>query len=165
MKTTVQNRQEQYPLNLSKIRNLTALLSRLLAAEHPETGLEHTGVILLDDPGMQALNGRYFQKDRPTDVISFRYAAVPGAASPAGEVLVNVDRAVQVGPRHQGVSLELALYIAHGVNHLSGADDATPAERAAMRRTERRWLRAAAAKGLTEGLVGETGRREGRDAI
>lgn len=111
-------------------------------------------MILLDDAGMQALNRQYFQKDRPTDVISFRYAAVPGVAGPAGEVLVNVDRAVQVGPRHQGISPELALYIAHGVNHLSGVDDATPAERAAMRRTERRWLKAAAAKGLIEGLVG-----------
>jgi ssRNA-specific RNase YbeY (16S rRNA maturation enzyme) len=38
------------------------------------------------------------------------------------------------------MNAELALYIAHGFDHLSGADDDTPARRAAMRRTEMRWL-------------------------
>jgi len=161
MKTTVQNQQERHPLNLLKIRKLTVQLSRSLAAEHPETALEQVALILLGDAQMQALNRQYFQKDRPTDVISFRYAAVPGVAEPTGEVLVNVDRAVQAGPQHQGVSAELALYIAHGINHLSGADDATPPQRAAMRRTERRWLKAAASEGLAEGLLEGDGAFEG----
>ena len=36
---------------------------------------------------------------------------------------------------------ELALYLAHGCDHLTGADDATPAGRARMRRRELGWLR------------------------
>jgi ssRNA-specific RNase YbeY (16S rRNA maturation enzyme) len=49
---------------------------------------------------------------------------------------------VREGPQHDGADAELALYIAHGFDHLSGADDNTPARRAAMRRTEMRWLAA-----------------------
>ncbi|MBQ3810327.1 MAG: hypothetical protein II839_05855, partial [Kiritimatiellae bacterium] len=37
---------------------------------------------------------------------------------------------------------ELALYLAHGFDHLAGSDDATAAGYRAMRRRELRWLAA-----------------------
>jgi len=60
-----------------------------------------------------------------------------------GELLVHVERAWQVGSRRRGwsASRELALYIAHGCDHLNDAEDATPAGRQRMRRRELRWLR------------------------
>jgi ssRNA-specific RNase YbeY (16S rRNA maturation enzyme) len=60
-----------------------------------------------------------------------------------GELYVNGDRAVAAAPPRAGWSpaKELMLYIAHGMDHLSGADDATPSERAAMRRRELGWIR------------------------
>lgn len=85
-------------------------------------------------------NREFFGKDRPTDVISFRCDPVPGEDGVTGDLIVNVERAVQEGPDHSGADAELALYIAHGFNHLSGADDNTPGKRAAMRRTELRRL-------------------------
>jgi probable rRNA maturation factor len=126
-----------------------------MTEEHPDLHIEQIGVVCLDDAQMTAVNREYFAKNRPTDVISFRYDPLPGADGAEGEVLVNVERAVQVGGRYQGRSAELALYLAHGMNHLSGADDATPAERAAMRRTERRRLKKAAEAHLTENLITE----------
>jgi len=54
--------------------------------------------------------------------------------------------------RAGGPDRELALYLAHGCDHLAGADDATPRQRAAMRRRELRWLRAAAHADLLMGL-------------
>jgi ssRNA-specific RNase YbeY (16S rRNA maturation enzyme) len=71
----------------------------------------------------------------------------------SGDLIVNLDRAVQEGPRQKGIDYELALYIAHGLNHLSGADDDTPETRRKMRATETAWLRAAAKEGLLENLV------------
>lgn len=68
-----------------------------------------------------------------------------------GEIHVNAQRAAQVAPRD--ANHELALYIAHGLNHLSGARDHTPRERRRMRRRELAWLREAAALGLLKGLV------------
>ncbi len=86
--------------------------------------------------------------------MTFRYAALPGAAArPAAEIVVNVERAMAEGLRQAvrrpawSPGHELALYVAHGCDHLTGADDNDPAARRRMRRRELRWLRAAAADG------------------
>ena len=100
--------------------------------------------MLVDDAGITQTNREYFAKNRPTDVISFRYDPVPGEGDVfSGDLIVNVDRAVQVGPDHQGIDYELALYIAHGFDHLSGAEDDTDAKRKKMRATETAWLKQA----------------------
>jgi probable rRNA maturation factor len=97
--------------------------------------------LLTDDAGITQPNREFFGKDRPTDVISFRYDPIPGEDPAAtGDLIINVECAVREGTVREGAEAELALYIAHGFDHLSGADDNTPAKRAAMRRTELRWL-------------------------
>jgi len=109
--------------------------------------------VLVDDEGITQTNREYFRKNRPTDVISFRYDPVPGeSAAFSGDLIVNVERAAAVGPAHNGVDYELALYIAHGFDHLTGADDATEAQRKHMRATETTWLRKAGK--LAECLMG-----------
>lgn len=110
-------------------------------------------IVLVDDAGMTQTNREYFGKNRPTDVISFRYDPVPGEDDAwSGDLIVNVDRAMQVGPDHKGVDYELALYCAHGFDHLSGAEDDTDARRRKMRATETAWLKEAG--GMAEGLIG-----------
>ncbi len=110
-------------------------------------------LVLMDDPGIAALHERYLGDHRPTDVISFAYPPSPGAAEGhTGEVVVNVERAVREGPRHDGTERELALYIAHGCHHLTGADDHTPTLRARMRRVETQWLQEAETEGVLAGL-------------
>ena len=63
----------------------------------------------------------------------------------------NLERARAEGRgRPGGPARELALYLAHGLDHLAGADDDVPARRRAMRRRETAWLDAdpAAWRGL-----------------
>ena len=111
--------------------------------------------MLVDDEGITQTNREYFGKNRPTDVISFRYDPVPGEDTVcSGDLLVNVDRAVQEGTARGYVNYELALYIAHGFDHLSGADDDTPEKRKKMRATETTWLRKADKDNLIDGLLG-----------
>lgn len=98
--------------------------------------------MLTDDNGITPPNLEFFGKNRPTDVISFRCDPIPGEEGATGDLIVNAECALREGPTHDGPAAELALYIAHGFNHLSGADDNTPQKRAAMRRTEKRWLAA-----------------------
>ncbi len=98
-------------------------------------------LLLTDDVHITQTNREFFGKDQPTDVISFRYEAIPGETGCTGELLVNIDCAVREGPVHNGIDHELALYIAHGFNHLSGANDDTPACRTAMRHIELSWLK------------------------
>ena len=123
-----------------------------LAQKLPElTGTEwdSVGLLLLDDESIAQTNRDYFGKDRPTDVISFRYDPIPGEPPAfSGDLLVNVQRALQEGPNQKGSSHELALYIAHGIDHLSGSEDDTPEKRAAMLSTETAWLEEAQDLGL-----------------
>lgn len=120
----------------------------------PEWSWSELSLVLTDDSGITELNQTYFNKSHPTDVISFCYPPMPGGdAGYTGEVIVNVQRAAEVGPEHEGSSNELALYIAHGCHHLTGASDHTPALRDAMRRQELVWLESAAEKNLSQDLI------------
>ena len=99
---------------------------------------------LLDDDASAAVNAAILGHAGPTDVITQQYAPVPGEPPGLlGEIFLNADQAVRAAPRRVGWTpdRELALYLAHGFDHLSGADDATPRERARMRRRELAWLR------------------------
>jgi probable rRNA maturation factor len=140
MKTVIQNKQTTHRINLPALRRLTADLARRLETADPDTVWDEVTLLLTDDAGITQTNREFFGKDRPTDVISFRCEPVPGEDGATGDLVVNVERAVQEGPKHDGIHAELALYIAHGFDHLSGAEDDTPARRAAMRRTEIGWL-------------------------
>ncbi|VGO16583.1 Endoribonuclease YbeY [Pontiella desulfatans] len=109
-------------------------------------------IVLTDDAGITPANLEYFGKERPTDVISFRYDPVPGEDEGfSGDLIINVDRAVQVGPEQNGADYELALYMAHGFDHLSGAEDDTPEKKQAMLATETAWLEEAGE--MATGLV------------
>ena len=150
MKTVLINRQKRR-ISLPAIRRLTAKLAAALEAADPDTVWQEVTLLLTDDSGITQYNREFFGKDRATDVISFRSEPIPGEDGVTGDLIVNVERAVMEGPNHDGIAAELALYIAHGFNHLSGADDNTPAKRAAMRRTERRRL--AELKSEIKGLI------------
>ena len=154
MKTFPINRQDKHPVQLTKLQNLTDWLGRKLEASTAPDTWSEVSIVLVDDDGITQTNREYFGKNRPTDVISFRYDPVPGE-EPAfgGDVVVNVDRAMQEGTARGSVDRELAFYIAHGFDHLSGADDDTPEKRTNMHATETAWLRAAEKEGLLEGLV------------
>ena len=106
-------------------------------------------VILQDDAFSaevhQAINGAA----GATDVVTQRYDALPDEPPGVyGELYVNCDQAVRAAPRRRGwnAAKELLLYVAHGMDHLSGADDREPADYARMRRRELAWLKQALAE-------------------
>ncbi len=113
-------------------------------------------IVLADDEGMRSINRAHRGHNIVTDVISFTYPPAPGDSAYAGEVVVNVEQAVREGPRHGGAQSELALYIAHGCHHLTGATDDTPLRRRRMRKTEQSWLRRAAEQEPFDNLMQET---------
>ena len=80
----------------------------------------------------------------PTDAIPQGYDPMPGEEDGIyGEVYVNCERAMKCAPRRPGWSpaKELLLYVAHGMDHLSGADDSSSEDYDRMRRRELAWLR------------------------
>ena len=100
-------------------------------------------VILQDDAFSAEVHEAINGATGPTDVITQRYDAMPGEADGIyGELYVNVDQALRAAPKRRGWSpaKELLLYVAHGMDHLSGADDLKPGDYERMRRRELNWL-------------------------
>lgn len=108
-------------------------------------------VHLVGDGESARINSVIMGHEGPTDVITQRYDSIPGEPQGlSGELYVNAKCALREGPKRPrwSAALELLLYVAHGIDHLSGADDATEAEYRAMRRRELSWISAARRKGI-----------------
>ena len=100
-------------------------------------------VVLQDDAFSAEVHLAVNGAEGPTDAITQRYDPMPGEPDGIyGEVYVNCDRALSAAPRRAGWSAakELLLYVAHGMDHLSGADDHAEADYNRMRRRELKWL-------------------------
>lgn len=101
-------------------------------------------VILQDDAFSAETHAAINGVEGPTDVTTQGYDAMPPEPEGIyGELYVNVDQAVRVAPKRKGWSAakELLLYVAHGMDHLSGADDHDPADYVRMRRRELGWMK------------------------
>ena len=91
-------------------------------------------VAIGDDAWMQGLNEAYQGKQTPTDVLAFPQEGAPEGENPLlGEVAISAETAERQA-RELGHSLgrELEILLAHGILHLTGWDDATPARRRRM---------------------------------
>lgn len=94
----------------------------------------------MDDIQSQEVNNMHLHHDYPTDVITYTLPPFPGDETFSGEIIVNVEYAFEHFKRSFTFQKELALYIAHGFDHLSGANDRSETEHNRMRRRELRWL-------------------------
>ena len=106
---------------------------------------QEVDVHLQDDAESDAAHRAVMGIEGATDVITQGYDAMPPEPEGVyGELFVNCDRAKSAAPKRRGWSpaQELLLYVAHGMDHLSGADDHAPEDYARMRRRELGWLRA-----------------------
>lgn len=161
MKIALHNLQRQRRINRLALKRLLLFLARKLSpAPAPRADwkapdrYDALSLILVDHSKIRALKKRFFAMAIHTDVITFHYA-IPSrdGIQTCGEVIVNVQQAVDNGHRPRGADHELALYIAHGIDHLCGYDDPTSHARRKMRRRELTWLRQARQKGLFAGLL------------
>ncbi|WP_029417569.1 rRNA maturation RNase YbeY [Brevundimonas bacteroides] len=99
-------------------------------------------VLLSDDETVRDLNARFRGKDRPTNVLSFPAAAIPGAdIQPLGDIVLGFGVCADEA-RAQGRSLSdhLSHLTVHGVLHLLGRDHEDDVEAEAMEAEEREIL-------------------------
>jgi len=142
MKIIVLNHQRSYSVNTKALAALAKQLAALAQKRMPDDVWQEVTIHLLTDESIAPVNQAIMNHEGATDVITQRYDICPGEPEGLiGELFINVQRACTIA-RAKGWTKqqELALYLAHGFDHLTGADDATAKERAAMRRRERRWL-------------------------
>lgn len=110
---------------------LDPVLAEVLAS-HPGSELESLDELelsLVDDATLAEVHRDFLDDPTVTDVITF----------PHGEILVSVEmaarRAQEFGKGEKG---ETFLYLIHGILHLAGLDDRTPADAAEMAREQER---------------------------
>jgi probable rRNA maturation factor len=96
--------------------------------------LEDLSIILVSDRRMAELHRRFLDLSGPTDVITFQH----------GEIFVSAETA-RSHARRFGNSLEdeLRLYVVHGLLHLHGFDDKSPADATEMERAQKKLVAAA----------------------
>lgn len=100
-------------------------------------------VVLQDDASSDDAHRAIMGVVGATDVITQGYEAIPPEPPGVyGELYVNCEQAQRAAPKRRGWSAakELLLYVAHGMDHLSGADDHAPVDYARMRRRELAWI-------------------------
>ena len=94
-------------------------------------------ILILDNIGIQEINRKYLQRDRPTNVISFAMQEGEGAGlSPLvlGDVVISADRAA-ADAAEAGIQFEHELWflLVHGILHLLGYDHERGSEQDAER--------------------------------
>jgi len=142
MNLQIDNRQNFVKLDRAGLRQLVHLLATRALRGERGTAWSGITVVLTNDRGIQTFKQAAFGYREITDVVTLRYAPSPADPGIEGEIFINVQRAAAAPCRaNWSPAHDLALYIAHGLDHLSGADDATPATRRRMRQRELRWLR------------------------
>ena len=142
MKLIVLTHQRRYSVNSKVLATFARKIAVLAQKRTPGDVWQEVTIHLLTDEGISPVNQAIMNHEGATDVITQRYDTCPGEPEGLiGELFINVQRACTIArPKGWTRQHELALYLAHGFDHLTGADDATANERAAMRRRERRWL-------------------------
>ena len=118
---------------------LERLVRRVLAAEG--VGEAEISLTLVDDRRISRLHAEWFDDPSPTDVITFPLSE-PAKGSLAGDIVVSAETARRRAREFGWTARqELAYYVVHGLLHLTGHDDTSPARRRAMRARERSVMR------------------------
>jgi probable rRNA maturation factor len=148
---SVRNLQQKVPVNVGELENFAAEAAKrslqLPRRKRTELAkLRELFVWLISDRRMALLHRKFLGLAGPTDVLTFQH----------GEIFISVETArrnarvfeeedARRGRRSHGggnpLVRELKLYIVHGLLHLHGFDDQTPAEARRMKRMQEKILR------------------------
>jgi probable rRNA maturation factor len=136
------NRQRRIRLNTTWLRRV-AKTALPICREISDDGhfalrdLPEIVVAIVSDPAIAQIHVDFMGIEGPTDVITFDH----------GEIVISADTAMAYATRYSHpIEQELALYTIHGLLHLNGFDDLSPASAARMRKTQARILRQILAK-------------------
>jgi len=135
----VLNRQRRIPLNLRWLRE-GAEAAMPLCREVCDDGrfalrsLAEIDVAIVSDAVIARIHEEFMGIEGATDVITFEHGEIVMSAETARVNAVHYDHSIEE---------ELLLYTIHGLLHLNGFDDQTPADAARMKRAQARIWRQA----------------------
>ena len=135
-----------------------------LAKRHGAPVYADVSITFLGDRDICRIHEEALGISGTTDVITLPYALAPGIPASA-EIFINATLAFSRGLNRTSLDLvgdesrrtwspshELALYLAHGFDHLAGNDDQSSAGFTAMRKREIKWVEKAFSLGIAQTL-------------
>ncbi len=123
MSVAIANEQRRLRVPRKKIHEIV----EAVLADRGKAGLD-VSVAVVDNRAIRKLNRQYLGRDDVTDVIAFGGEDEWGHGL-LGDIAVSAEKARQEAERRGGsAQAELLLYVVHGLLHLLGMDDATPAQ-------------------------------------
>ena len=131
---------------LKALRGMAREMLRGLGCHEDNTELS---LLLTDNEGIRALNRRYLDRDRPTDVLSFPMwdfnseLRTPNSELILGDVVISIEKARKQA-EELGVTMdeELSRLLVHGILHLFGFDhEKSSKEAQRMKKEEERLLK------------------------
>jgi len=131
-----------FELNIPKPKiqktNTRNWLSNVVRKENKRIKSVEINYIFCGDAHLLSLNQKYLNKDTLTDVITFDYSE---KNTLKGDVFISYERVKDNAKKfHQKTPDELLRVIVHGLLHLLGYKDKTPAERKVMTQKEDHYL-------------------------
>jgi len=140
MEITFTDLQNKVHLNSSQI---IRIIKSVLRYEKIKTAT--LSVVFVNYQRMTALNKQFLNRYYATDVLAFDMRDDEDSArkpkAMAGDIIISTDAALKhTRTSGSGLADELALYLVHGILHLLGYDDHSPADVKRMREKEREVL-------------------------
>jgi probable rRNA maturation factor len=132
----IQNLQTIIPLNLPRLK---AQIRKVLL--HQRIVDARLSFVFVDDSKIKTLNKKYLRHDYATDVLTFDLRQLGSRYSVDGEIIISSQTAKRHAAAYDvNVKDEILLYMVHGVLHLLGYDDHSPAKIKKMRAQEKKLL-------------------------
>lgn len=127
------NRQRKLKLDTDKVRQIAR---KVLDLENVNKN-SGINIMFVRDPLIQEFNIEYFNKNNPTDVISFPDTDDDELNNSVGDIIISVDRALDFSTENSiDINEELARYIIHGILHCLGYEDTTSEKKHIMFRRQ-----------------------------
>lgn len=145
-KINCENKNSKRPIDLSKIERVAGAALRRLNRKKAEVN-----IVFVSNQKIRAMNRRYRGTDKSTDVLAFPPREWPPPRWPLprceqsgflGDIVVSSDEARKNAKEYDTSFVEeAALYVIHGILHLTGHEDRTEKGRVSMQRLENELIR------------------------
>ena len=131
----VRNRQRRVRVDVCSLQDFAeGALRECLRTRGGLSRLRDITAVLVSDRKISELHRRYMKIAGATDVITFQH----------GDIFISTETARRQATQFGTTTLdEIKLYLVHGLLHLHGFDDKTPAAARRMARTQERIVRRA----------------------